>query len=72
MVYTQPSVPYDKEAPFFSGHRGELHEVVFEYAKELGIEINLGRRIDQYWEDGDHAGILLDNGEKVRTESFFR
>lgn len=65
VVYTQPSMPYVKEAPFFSGHRGELHEIVFEYAKELGIEINLGRRIEEYWENEDEAGIILDSGEKV-------
>lgn len=58
-------MPYVKEAPFFSGHRGELHEIVFEYAKELGIEINLGRRIEEYWEDEKEAGIILDSGEKV-------
>lgn len=70
MVYTQPSMPYVKEAPFFSGHRGELHEIVFEYAKELGIEIHLGRRIEQYWEEGDEAGIILDSGERVCASVF--
>lgn len=63
-------MPYVKEAPFFSGHRGELHEIVFEYAKELGIEIHLDRRIEQYWEEGDEAGIILDSGEKVRSNAF--
>lgn len=65
VVYTQPPMPYVKEAPFFSGHRGELHEIVFEYAKELGIEIHLGRKIEQYWEEESEAGIILDSGEKV-------
>jgi len=40
-------MPYNPEAPFFSGHRGELHEIVFEYAKELGIPVYLDRSIEK-------------------------
>lgn len=67
IVYNQPSMPYDAEAPYFSGHRGELHEIVFNYARvDLSIPIHLGRRIENYFEDDKEAGIILDNGEKVR------
>ena len=53
-------------APVFNGHRGELHEVVYSYAKdELGIPISLGRRILRYFEDGDTAGIELEDGQQV-------
>jgi DNA-binding XRE family transcriptional regulator len=56
----------DPTAPVFNGHRGELHEIVFEYARdELGIPIHLGKRAVQYFEDGKKAGIELENGEKV-------
>lgn len=66
IVYNQPSQPYNAEAPYFSGHRGELHEVVFNYARDdLGIPIHLGRMIKEYFEDDKEAGIILDNGEKV-------
>lgn len=66
VVYNQPSFPYNAEAPYFSGHRGELHEVVFEYARgELGIPIHLDRRIERYFEDEEEAGIILDDGERV-------
>ena len=66
VVYNQESMPYNSEAPFFSGHRGELHEVVFNYARDtLNIPIHLGRRIENYFEDEREAGIILDNGERV-------
>lgn len=66
IVYNQPSMPYNTEAPYFSGHRGELHEVVFHYARDdLGIPIHLGRKIEKYFENDQEAGIVLENGEKV-------
>ena len=66
IVAHQKTPPDDPTAPVFNGHRGELHEVVFKYAKdELGIPIHLGERIVQYFEDDDAAGIVLETGEKV-------
>lgn len=67
LVHTQPPHPADPEAPVFNGHRGELHTVVFNYAKnELGIPIHLGQRVTKYFEDENQAGIILDSGERVR------
>lgn len=67
-IINQPTPPPDHEAPVFNGHRGELHTIVFEYARdELGIPIHLGRRIQNYFEDEKEAGILLDNGDKVTS-----
>jgi hypothetical protein len=38
IVINQATPEYSVEAPNFNGHRGELHEVVFSYAKDdLGI-----------------------------------
>jgi hypothetical protein len=65
IVINQPTPPMDVKSPIFNGHRGELHEVVFEYAQSLGIPINLGCRVKQYFENGDQAGIVLESGEKV-------
>lgn len=67
-IITQKTPPPAKETPMFNGHRGELHTVVFEYARdELGIPIHLGQKIVEYFEDEERAGIVLQNGEKVRT-----
>lgn len=68
VVYNQASMPWDEEAPYFSGHRGELHEIVFNYARDdVGIPIHLNRRIERYFEDENEAGIILDDGERVRA-----
>ncbi|KEQ97889.1 hypothetical protein AUEXF2481DRAFT_62949, partial [Aureobasidium subglaciale EXF-2481] len=56
-------------APVFNGHRGELHTIVFEYARdELGIPIYLGKRAQEYFEDETQAGIVLEGGEKVYAD----
>lgn len=66
LITTQKTPELDPEAPVFNGHRGELHTVVFNYARdELEIPIHLGHRVTEYFEDDKHAGIVLDNGEKV-------
>lgn len=65
-VYTQPTPPQDPVAPAFHGHRGELHEVIFKYAKdELGIPIHLGQKIVKYFENDGEAGIELEDGIKI-------
>ncbi|RYN82724.1 hypothetical protein AA0120_g9380 [Alternaria tenuissima] len=65
IVINQKTPPRDEKAPNFNGHRGELHEIVFNYAKEIGVEINLGQRVEKYWEDEKEAGIVLEDGTRV-------
>ncbi|KAL5327632.1 hypothetical protein ACEPPN_005333 [Leptodophora sp. 'Broadleaf-Isolate-01'] len=65
VVSHQKTPEGDPAAPNFNGHRGELHQVVFEYAESLGIPIHLGCRVVQYFEDGEKAGIELESGEKI-------
>ncbi|KAJ5218385.1 uncharacterized protein N7498_000484 [Penicillium cinerascens] len=65
LVHTQLPHKYDPTAPVFNGHRGELHTIVFNYAKdELGIPIHLGQRVTEYFEDENQAGIVLESGQK--------
>lgn len=66
IVINQKSPPKDETSPVFNGHRGELHEIVFNYAKDdLGIPIHLGHRVERYWEDESGAGIVLEDGTKI-------
>ncbi len=66
VVYHQKTPPPRDETPIFNGHRGELHQIVFEYARnDLGIPIHLGNFVDEYFEDEEKAGIVLHTGEKV-------
>ncbi|KUI57777.1 6-hydroxynicotinate 3-monooxygenase [Cytospora mali] len=66
VVFHQKSPDSNPEAPVFNGHRGELHQVVFDHARaELGIPIHLGQNVSEYFEDDDHAGIVLKTGERI-------
>jgi 2-polyprenyl-6-methoxyphenol hydroxylase-like FAD-dependent oxidoreductase len=65
-IITQKTPPQNPEAPVFNGHRGELHEVIFNYARDdLKIPVHLGQRVEKYIEEEDRAGIQLTNGETV-------
>ncbi|KAK1835636.1 hypothetical protein QBC39DRAFT_250104 [Podospora conica] len=69
VVHHQRSPPGADDAPVLNGHRGELHEVVFNYARdELGIPIHLNQPVSEYFEDADRAGIVLKNGDKVYAD----
>lgn len=49
----------------YNGHRGLLHEILFEHAKSLGIEIRMGHQVVEYWEDEANAkaGVKIQTGE---------
>ena len=53
--------------PKFNGHRGEIHEIVYRYAVELGIEIRLGQRVSEYFEDEVGCGVVS-NGEPIEAD----
>ncbi|KAK7419276.1 hypothetical protein QQX98_003428 [Neonectria punicea] len=66
VVYHQKRKPPRPEAPVLNGHRGELHQVLFNYARDdLGIPIHLGQRVLEYFEDENAAGIVLKDGQKI-------
>lgn len=68
VVYHQKRKPPSPEAPVLNGHRGELHQVIFNYARdELKIPIHLGQRVSEYFETESGAGIVLNSGEKVSS-----
>ena len=52
--------------PRINGHRGELHNIIYQHAKDRGIDIRLGQRVTDYFETDDHAGVVL-NGETRMT-----
>ncbi|KAH8809011.1 putative monooxygenase [Xylogone sp. PMI_703] len=47
----------------YNGHRGEIHEIVFQHALDLGIDIRLGHRVEDYFETDTEAGVIA-NGER--------
>jgi 2-polyprenyl-6-methoxyphenol hydroxylase-like FAD-dependent oxidoreductase len=58
---------WDAEADWgkkFNGHRGEVHEIVWNHALSVGVEIRLSSKVQEYFEDDDKAGVVV-NGEKI-------
>lgn len=49
-----------------NGHRGELHSIIYQHAKDRGIDIRLGQRVTDYFETDHHAGVVV-NGQKRLT-----
>ncbi|KAH8166121.1 hypothetical protein CIB48_g2111 [Xylaria polymorpha] len=49
----------------FDGHRGEFHEVVYKHALDVGVDIRLGARVEDYFENDDEAGVVLESGERI-------
>lgn len=59
---------YPSHYPFqLAGHRGHMHQSCMEYAKEIGVEIRLGRSVVDYIDhDGNEdVGVVLDSGETI-------
>ncbi|KAI0456865.1 putative monooxygenase [Xylaria acuta] len=49
----------------FDGHRGEFHEVVYKHALDIGVDVRLDARVEDYFEDDDEAGVVLEGGERI-------
>jgi len=65
-IVKQPPPDRIPDAPTINGHRGEMHMMVYHYAKDsLGIEIRTGSRVDKYFEDEEGAGVELARGERI-------
>jgi len=47
----------------FNGHRGEIHEIVYQHALDIGVDIRLGHKVDDYFETETEAGVVV-NGER--------
>lgn len=46
------------------GHRGEIHEVCWNHALEVGVDIRLGSKVQEYFETDTEAGVVV-NGERI-------
>jgi 2-polyprenyl-6-methoxyphenol hydroxylase-like FAD-dependent oxidoreductase len=47
----------------YNGHRGQIHQIVFDYAKDIGIDIRLGHKVMDYFETETEAGVVT-NGQR--------
>lgn len=53
--------------PRINGHRGELYNIIYEHAKARGLDIRMGQRVTDYFEDEDKAGVIV-NGERMEAD----
>ena len=66
-IYTQvwtDEVEYGKK---FNGHRGEIHEIAYNHALSIGVEIRLNEKVVEYFETDTEAGVIT-NGEKITAD----
>ncbi|ERT00579.1 hypothetical protein HMPREF1624_03953 [Sporothrix schenckii ATCC 58251] len=50
-----------------NGHRGELHNIIYKHAKSRGIDIRLGQRVTDYFENDEQAGVVS-NGQRFTAD----
>lgn len=50
-----------------NGHRAELHRIVYDHARERGIDVRLGQNVTDYFEHDSEAGIVS-NGERFTAD----
>ncbi|KAJ9149913.1 Salicylate hydroxylase [Pleurostoma richardsiae] len=46
----------------YAGHRGQMHEVVVDYAQSIGVEFKFGDKVVQYV-DGDRPSVITASGK---------
>jgi 2-polyprenyl-6-methoxyphenol hydroxylase-like FAD-dependent oxidoreductase len=51
----------------YNGHRGEIHEIVWNYALSVGVDIQLGKRVEEYYETDEEAGVVIE-GKKIGAD----
>lgn len=67
-IYDQPWAADEEHhwGPRFDGHRAEYHDILLRHAQTLpGLEIRLGARVEDYFEDETQAGVALRGGERL-------
>ncbi|KAF5369665.1 hypothetical protein D9615_010253 [Tricholomella constricta] len=61
LLNVQPLPELEFGARAYNGHRGQMHAVLLEYARSLGLDIRLGMHVSEYWEDPARgvAGVVV-------------
>jgi 2-polyprenyl-6-methoxyphenol hydroxylase-like FAD-dependent oxidoreductase len=60
--------PGDPNFPSISTYRRKLHNLLYEYATDLGIRIDFEVNVREYLETPDHGGVVLANGERLTAD----
>jgi 2-polyprenyl-6-methoxyphenol hydroxylase-like FAD-dependent oxidoreductase len=49
----------------FAGHRGEMHQIIIDYAAEIGVEMRFGEAVVEYLDNDKELGVVTASGEKI-------
>ncbi|KAJ3960984.1 hypothetical protein N0V92_002335 [Colletotrichum tropicale] len=49
----------------YAGHRGEMHEIVYNYALEIGVDMRFNTRVAKYLDIDEKRGVVTDTGENI-------
>lgn len=46
----------------YNGRRGEIHNILLNYARKIGVDVRFGQDVEEYYEDSDRerAGVIVD------------
>jgi 2-polyprenyl-6-methoxyphenol hydroxylase-like FAD-dependent oxidoreductase len=56
-----------KNSPGYDMHRGDLHQIFLDTAREYGANVRLGSPVTQYFETPQHAGVEV-NGRQYTAD----
>lgn len=49
----------------YAGHRGGMHEIVYNYALEIGVDMRFNTRVAKYLDTDEKRGVVTDTGENI-------
>ncbi|KAH7156022.1 salicylate hydroxylase [Dactylonectria macrodidyma] len=51
-----------------AGHRGEMHEIVCNYATRIGVDMRFGEKVVEYIDNDDELAVLTEAGVKYTAD----
>uniref|UniRef100_L2FUI0 FAD binding domain protein n=1 Tax=Colletotrichum fructicola (strain Nara gc5) TaxID=1213859 RepID=L2FUI0_COLFN len=57
-----------RDVPTVSVSRREFYELLLNYATEIGIPINRGQEVEEFFETEDLGGVILSDGRKLTAD----
>ena len=52
----------------YAGQRGAMWQIFRDYAEEIGVEMRFGVGVVDYFEEDDHAGVVLADGTRIQAD----
>ncbi|RHZ67176.1 uncharacterized protein CDV56_109471 [Aspergillus thermomutatus] len=49
-------------------NRSELHGLLWDYVRQMGIEVDFSKAVDEYFETDTHGGVVLADGQRLTAD----